>query len=190
MAGSALKRATAAASSRWETSDGRCSWAETIPTSAQSACFMATYRALGPSSPTRMVPSPTVIPSPASLATRSVTSARILPARSSPSSKIAVIATLPVSARCRAASLQSRSPARTTTGSVPEVAFATGHDHGDAGLVGGGGHLVVADRAAGLHDGGHPGIGQYQQAVGEGEERVAGRRRPGGPLPGLGHGGL
>ena len=39
---SALNRATTASRSACETSPGRCSWAECMPTSAQSSCFMAT----------------------------------------------------------------------------------------------------------------------------------------------------
>ena len=53
---------------------------------------------------------------------------------------------------------------------MPEVAFAAGHDHGDAGFVGGGHHLVVPDRPAGLHHGGHPGVGQHQRPSGKGKK--------------------
>ncbi len=62
--------------------------------------------------------------------------------------------------------------------SVAEVAFA-GEDHGDAVFVGGGDHLVVADRAARLDHRRDPGRGRRVEAVAEREERVAGaRRRP------------
>ena len=60
--------------------------------------------------------------------------------------------------------------------SVAEVAHA-GEQHGQAGLVGRGDHLVVADRAAGLDDRGRAGLGGGEQAVGEGEEGVRGDRR-------------
>ena len=60
--------------------------------------------------------------------------------------------------------------------SVPEVAHA-GEDHGQARLVGGGDHLVVAHRAAGLDHRGGAGLGRGQQAVGEGEEGVGGDDR-------------
>ena len=42
MDGSALKRSTTASTSACEASAGRWAWAEAMPTSAQSACFMAT----------------------------------------------------------------------------------------------------------------------------------------------------
>ena len=52
----------------------------------------------------------------------------------------------------------------------------------DAGCLGGRDHLVVADRAAGLGDRAHAGVGQDLESVGEREERVAGRDRAGRPL--------
>ena len=58
------------------------------------------------------------------------------------------------------------------------MALTAGHDHGHAGLVGRGDDLGVPDGAPGLHHRGHPGVGQHQQAVGEGEEGVAGRGPP------------
>src|ERR1035437_4914919 len=125
-----------------------------MPTSAQSACFMATYRELGPSSPTKMVPNPTVTPALARRATRSATSARIRAARSSPSSRVAVI----------------------DVSSVPEVAFATGHDHRDTGLVGRRDDLSVTNGASRLHHCRHARFGQHLEAVGEGEEGITGRR--------------
>ena len=50
--------------------------------------------------------------------------------------------------------------------------------------------LVVAHRAARLDHGGHAGVGQHEQPVGEGEEGVAGPRAALGPLAGLLHGDL
>src|SRR6185437_8290194 len=55
--------------------------------------------------------------------------------------------------------------------SVPEVAHA-GEDHGDAGLVGGGDHFIVAQRAARLNDrGGAGGHGGFE-TIGKGKERI------------------
>ena len=54
---------------------------------------------------------------------------------------------------------------------MPEVAHS-GEQHGEAGLVGGGDHFVVADRAAGLDHRGRAGFGRREQPVGEGEEGV------------------
>src|SRR5690606_29441008 len=56
-----------------------------MPTRAQSSCFICTYRALGPSSPTRMVPRPGVIPRAVRSATRAVRSSRMRAATDSPS---------------------------------------------------------------------------------------------------------
>ena len=56
-----------------------------------------------------------------------------------------------------------------------------GEDHGDAGLVGGGDDLVVAQRAAGLDHGGHAGGDSRVDAVGERVEGVAGAGAPLGP---------
>ena len=72
---------------------------------------------------------------------------------------------------------------------MPEVAHA-GEDHGEAALVGGGDHLVVAHRAARLDDRRGAGLGRREQPVGEGEERVRGddraaRQRLGEPSPPL-----
>ena len=55
--------------------------------------------------------------------------------------------------------------------SMPEMPDA-GEHHGDAVLVGGGDHLVVAHRAARLDDRRRAGLDRRQQPVGEGEERV------------------
>ena len=54
---------------------------------------------------------------------------------------------------------------------MPEMPHA-GEHHGDAGVVGGLDHLVVAHRAAGLDDGGGAGLDRHQQTVGERKERV------------------
>src|SRR5581483_1093652 len=151
-----------------------------MPTSAQSSCFMATYRALGASSPTRIVPSPTATPEAASRATRSVISARILAASRSPSSRVAVI--VPTAGRFLAtavrvvailSSLGEAAILSSLGDSVAEVPFAAGHHHGDTGGVGGGHDLAVAHRPTGLDHGGHPSIGQGDQTVGEREEGVA-----------------
>ncbi len=56
---------------------------------------------------------------------------------------------------------------------MAEVADA-GEDHGDAKTVGGGDHFLIADRAAGLDDGGCSGCGYGFQAIGEGKEGVGG----------------
>ena len=63
---------------------------------------------------------------------------------------------------------------------MPEVAFA-GEDHGDPGGVGGGDDGGVVDRAAGLDDGADPGPGGDLDAVGIGEEAVAGQHAAIGP---------
>ena len=72
---------------------------------------------------------------------------------------------------------------------VPEVAHP-GEQHRQAGLVGGGDHFVVADRAAGLDHRGRAGLDRREQAVGEREEGVRGDRRADrarlGPAVGLG----
>ena len=62
---------------------------------------------------------------------------------------------------------------------MPEVAHA-GHDHGDAGGVGGGDHLVVAHGTARLDDGRGAGGNQGLKAIGEGEEGVRGDDRANG----------
>ena len=59
---------------------------------------------------------------------------------------------------------------------MPEVPHA-GEHHGDAVLVGGGDHLVVAHRAARLDHRRGAGLGRREQAVGEGEEGVRGDDR-------------
>ena len=56
---------------------------------------------------------------------------------------------------------------------MPEMAHE-GEDHRQAALVGGGDDFVVADRAAGLDDGGGARLCGCNEAVGEGEERVGG----------------
>ena len=48
----------------------------------------------------------------------------------------------------------------------------SGEQHCQARLVGGGDHLVVADRAAGLDHRGRSGFDGGQQSVGEGEKGV------------------
>src|SRR5260221_6723952 len=74
------------------------------------------------------------------------------------------------------ASACSRPPAPMTSSfmSVPEVAHA-GEHHGDAVLVGGGDHLVVAHAAAGLDHRARAGLGESVEAVAEREEGI---RRP------------
>jgi hypothetical protein len=54
---------------------------------------------------------------------------------------------------------------------MPEVAHL-GEDHGEAGVVGSGDHLVVAQRAAGLDHGLRARIGDHLQTIGKGEEGV------------------
>jgi len=56
---------------------------------------------------------------------------------------------------------------------VPEEP-AAGEDHGQAVFVGGLDDLLVADRAAGLDDGPHPGLRRSVDPVPEGEEGVGG----------------
>jgi hypothetical protein len=58
---------------------------------------------------------------------------------------------------------------------MPEVAHP-GEDHGKALFIRRRDHLVVADRAARLDDGGGARFGRRQQAIGEGEEGVGGNR--------------
>jgi hypothetical protein len=58
---------------------------------------------------------------------------------------------------------------------VPEVPHP-GEHHRQPRFVGGGDHLVVADRAARLDHRGRARLGRGQQAVGEGEEGVRGDR--------------
>ena len=70
----------------------------------------------------------------------------------------------------------ARDEARRRADLVPEVPHA-GEHHRQAGLVGGGDHLLVADRAARLDHRGRAGLGRGEQAVGEGEEGVGGDRR-------------
>ena len=60
--------------------------------------------------------------------------------------------------------------------SMPEMPHAREH-HRDACRVGGGDHLGVAQRAAGLDDGGGAGFDRRDQSVGEREERVGGDDR-------------
>ena len=55
---------------------------------------------------------------------------------------------------------------------MPEVTGAGVH-HGHAFGVAGSGDFVVLDRAAGLRDGDHAGVGEGFGAVGEGEESIA-----------------
>jgi hypothetical protein len=59
----------------------------------------------------------------------------------------------------------------------------TGEDHGQAVLVGGGDHLVVAHRAAGLDDRGDAGGRRRVDAVAEREEGVGAERRRRGRAP-------
>ena len=59
---------------------------------------------------------------------------------------------------------------------MAEVAHA-GHDHGDAGRVGGVDDVLILDRAAGLDDGGGPRLDRGEHAVGEGEEGIRGDDR-------------
>ena len=56
---------------------------------------------------------------------------------------------------------------------MPEMANA-GEHHGHAELVGGGNHVLVLDRPAGLDDGGCSGRGNRFKAIGEGKESVRG----------------
>ena len=60
---------------------------------------------------------------------------------------------------------------------MPEVAHA-GEDHGEAGFVCGGYHLIIADRSAGLNDAGGPSLHGGKEPVGKGEEGVRGDGRP------------
>ena len=55
--------------------------------------------------------------------------------------------------------------------SMPEVAHP-GEHHRQPAFVGGGNHVLVADGATGLDDGGGAGFCRRDQAVGEGEECV------------------
>ena len=57
--------------------------------------------------------------------------------------------------------------------SMAEVADSR-KDHGDTDSVGGSDHFLVADRAAGLNDGGCARRRDRLQAIGEGEEGVGG----------------
>ena len=77
-------------------------------------------------------------------------------------------------------SCEMPNPAPGTTGDVrsrlmAEVAHSR-EQHREAGLVGGGDHFVVADRAAGLDDRGRAGFDRGEQPVGEREEGVRGDR--------------
>ena len=56
---------------------------------------------------------------------------------------------------------------------MPEMPRA-GEHHGDAVIVGGLDHLVVAHRATGLNHGGGAGFDRHQEAIGEREEGVGG----------------
>ena len=97
------------------------------------------------------------MPACASLATRSVRSARIAAAVALPSRMIAVIAAQ-------------------SAASVEEVP-GTGEVQRDARRLGGRDHLLVTDRPAWLHDRPHPGVDQDLQPVREREVRVAGADR-------------
>src|SRR6185437_3036741 len=59
---------------------------------------------------------------------------------------------------------------------VPEVPD-TGEIEAHARLLSRLDHLGVADGTARLHDSAYSGVGQHEQPVGEGKERVTGRRR-------------
>ena len=59
---------------------------------------------------------------------------------------------------------------RSAMAEVPDA----GERHGDAAAVGGFDDLWVADGAAGLNDGGGPGVGDDLETVGKGEEGVGG----------------
>ena len=106
-------------------------------------------------------------------------------ASSSPSSRMAVIGTSVC--HCRTLAARPRRPRRRRRWRPGPVAAqcrkwrSPRHDHRDPRLVGRGDHLVVPDGAARLDHGGHPGVGQDLQAVGEGEEGVA--RPPRRPRP-------
>src|SRR5579885_3636829 len=63
-----------------------------------------------------------------------------------------------------------------STSLMAEVAFA-GEDHGDAVAVGHADGFVVADRAAGLDDGGDACSGGGLHAIGEGEVGIGGQHR-------------
>jgi probable blue pigment (indigoidine) exporter len=73
--------------------------------------------------------------------------------------------------------------------SVEEVPLA-GEDHGDTEVVGAGDVLLVAHRPAGLDDDRHAGPSRGLDAIGEGEEGVAGACAACGPSGGLGGGEL
>src|SRR5487761_2127784 len=136
MAGSAFIWSMTASTSLWVASADRCSWKDRMPTSSQSACFIATYFSLGPSSPTKTVPSPTGRPSALRRAARAASSISMRPASSAPSSSRALMVLL-----------------------VTEVTL-TGEHHDNVGLVGGVDDLLVPHRPARLDDRGDPGTGQ------------------------------
>src|SRR5207247_2327805 len=82
-----------------------------------------------------------------------------------------------------ARALPSSTCAVTSVPLVVEVAYA-GEVQRDTRGLGGGDDEVVADRAAGVGDGAHPGLGQDLEAGGEREVGVAGRDRAGGAATG------
>src|SRR6516162_9313607 len=140
-----------------------------------------------------MVPRPGTVPARASAATRRVRSSLIAAAVALPSRITAVIGHLPRSwppqlpgCSWNLARIISAGRYRQCLSSVEEVTGA-GEVQADPLVLRGLDDLVVADRSARLDDRAHPGTGEHLQAVGEGEERVAGGRRPDGTLLGPAH---
>src|ERR1019366_6424333 len=160
---SALKRSITASISACDAVAGRCSAKDFMPISRHSSCFIDTYIALGPSSPTSTVPSPTERPMEARRATRSPNSIFISPATRLPSSSSALMMLL-----------------------VAKVTLA-GEHHDDMGGVGRVDYLLVAHGTARLDHGRHARGGERFQSVGKGKKRV--RRRASAPREVAGLGG-
>ena len=86
-------------------------------------------------------------------------------------------------ARDQRTAFRSSRRRRMSQSSVPEVP-APGEHHRQAVLVGGGDHFRIADRPAGLHDGGRAGgrhrvepVAEREERVGRGDRSVRARRR-------------
>src|SRR5262245_4272533 len=88
-----LKSSTAFSKSLCVAPAGMPTWKELIPTRLQVSCFLLTYLALGPSSPTRMVPRPGVTPCSFKVLTLAATSCKTASATTLPSSSFAGIRT-------------------------------------------------------------------------------------------------
>src|SRR5262249_9209508 len=151
--GSSLNARTAANTSAWLADSGRCWWGADHPSSRAFSIFMPTYRALAPSSPTRIVPSPGVCPFSMSFSLRGTRSSNTAPATGPPGIILAAMCSSP------------------GDGLVEEVSFA-GEHHREAELVGAFDVRFVAHRAAGLHDHRDAGGRGRLDAVGERVERV------------------